>query len=82
MQPFGGVHGRYDDPAYLEKDRQLKRALFTHLEDNWRNAGAVFVTNALDEYERHGYLDEEHYSAAANRLIAQSVAAKIAPQRK
>lgn len=79
VQPFGGVHGRYDDPAFLDKDRKLKRDKFLHLQDGWRKAGAIFVTDALDRHGRHAYLDEEHYSAAACELLARAIAPHLTP---
>ena len=82
VQPFPGVHGHFHDVALAERDRNLMRGKFIHLEDNWRKAGAIFVTDALDQHDRHAYIDESHYSAAASRLIAQAIASRLGNQRK
>jgi hypothetical protein len=47
------------------------------LEPNWRAAGAIFVTDALDHWARHAFNDEVHYSADASRLIAERVAQRL-----
>jgi hypothetical protein len=75
VQPFAAVHGRHDDQAFLASAdaRQLRR-LFAYLEPSWREADATFVTNALDDHDRHAFNDEVHYSAEANRLIAEAMA--------
>lgn len=83
VQPFAGVHGRHDDAAFLATaDAKALRDMFHHLEPVWREAGATFVTDALDGYQQHAYVDEVHYSAAANRLIAEAIAARLASHDK
>jgi len=76
IQPFAGLHGRHDaqDPA---TGRWLKE-LFTYLEPVWRQTpGVTFVTHALDRSDRHGYVDEVHYSAGSHALIADAIAANL-----
>lgn len=82
VQPFVHLHGRYDDVTVPEADRSAMREKFRLLQQNWRNAGAVFVTDALDKHERHAYIDEAHYSAAASRVIAEAIATRIGNRRK
>jgi len=78
VQPFAGLHGRHDDSRLLTAvDRMVLRDLFIHLEPNWRAAGAIFVTDALDHYDRHAFIDEVHYSADASRWIAERVADRL-----
>lgn len=78
VQPFAGVHGRHDDRAFLEStDATDMRDLFEHLAPSWREAGAVFVTDALDRSDRHAYIDSAHYSADASRLIAETIARRL-----
>lgn len=75
VQPFAGLHGRHDDARWLPQGpRNMLSNLFLHLESNWRAAGATFVTDALDHYDRHAFIDEVHYSAAANQVIARRIA--------
>jgi hypothetical protein len=81
VQPFVGVHGRYDDLDLPEEERNAMRTIFEHLQDNWRKAGAEFVTDSLDQYEHHAYIDPGHYSAAASRLIAQAIADRLGNRR-
>jgi hypothetical protein len=78
VQPFAGVHGRQDDVNFSEADRREMREKFDHLEANWRKSGALFVTDALDGHDRHAFIDDEHYSAAASKLIAQAIAGRLA----
>ncbi len=78
IQPFAGVHGRHDDLTNLSAmERTQLRERFSHLEPTWRNSGAIFVTDAFDNHDRHAYVDDVHYSAAASRLIAQAIARKM-----
>ena len=79
MQPFAGVHARTDGfrQSFLETDAVELRELFAQLSPNWRAAGAVFVSDALDRYERHPFVDDVHYSADASRLIAESIATRL-----
>jgi len=75
VQQVPGPPGRHDDPRQLpQRFRVILRNLFLHLEPNWRAAGATFVTDALEHYDRHAFVDEVHYSAAASQLIARRIA--------
>ena len=83
VQPFAGVHGRHEDRNSLgDQDRQQLAAKFEHLEPNWRNARAIFVTDALDRLEKHAYIDDIHYSVEANGLIARAIATHLATSRR
>jgi hypothetical protein len=78
VQPFAGVHGRHDDTKKLPApERALMRGIFDHLEPNWRQADAIFVTGALDNHDRHAFVDDAHYSAAACKLIALAIARNL-----
>lgn len=79
VQPFSGTHGRRDalPKSFLEGDGKDLRELFFHLEPTWRAAGAIFVTDAFDGYDRHPFVDEVHYSADASRLIAETIARRL-----
>ena len=79
VQPFAGLHGRRDAFAttFLEGYAVRLRELFEHLEPNWRAAGALFLTDVLDHYNRHAFIDEVHYSADASRVIAEAIAARL-----
>jgi hypothetical protein len=78
VQPFGALHGRFDEPEYRHtREAAQLGELFHHLEDNWRRAGATFVTDALDTLHEHAYVDHAHYSAAANRRIAEAIADRL-----
>ena len=65
----------------MKGTRRQLRALFEHLEPNWRASGAIFVTDALDHYDRHAFVDEVHYSADASRLIAETIASRLGLRR-
>jgi len=80
VQPFAGIHGRRDDlpKAFLESESgQELWDVFTHLEPSWRAAGALFVTDAFDGYNRHPFIDEVHYSADASRRLAEVIAERL-----
>lgn len=78
VQPFPGLHGRHDDYHNLpQTDRDWYRDKFALLEGNWRAANAVFVTDALDRHPDHAFIDDAHYSQAANLRLAQVMAAHL-----
>jgi len=78
VQPFPGLHGRHDDYLSLpQPDRDWYRDKFRLLEGNWRAAGAVFVTDALDRHPDHAFIDSAHYSQAAHQLIAEAMAGHL-----
>ena len=78
VQPFAGVHGRHDDRDFMAgPDARALRALFGHLEPSWREAGATFVTGALDGFDKHAFVDWEHYSTEANARIAEAIAVSL-----
>lgn len=78
VQPFGGVHGPHEDVNFLhsQEARELQN-LFRHLEPVWAVAGATFVTDALDRQTSGMWVDEIHYSPAANKLIATEIARQL-----
>ncbi len=80
VQPFAGTHGPSHElpQAFLSAEAHVLRDLYHHLEPGWRTAGAVFVTDALDGYQRHPFVDEVHYSADASRVIADAIATRLA----
>jgi hypothetical protein len=80
VQPFAGTHGPSRDlpKAFLEGEAVTLRTIYTQLEANWRAAGATFVTDVLDDYPRHPFIDELHYSADASRVIAEAIADRLA----
>ena len=78
VQPFAGIHGRHDDKAFTDSvDARYLRVLWDHLENSWREAGATFVTDALDGSDHHAFVDSAHYSAEASRLIAAAIALNL-----
>jgi hypothetical protein len=79
VQPFAGVHGKTDafSQGFLQGDAVDLRLLFERLTPGWRDAGAVFLTDALDRYDRHAFVDQVHYSADASRVIADSIARRV-----
>jgi hypothetical protein len=80
VQPFAGTHGPTADlpQPFLAGTAIGLRAMFQHLETNWRDAGAVFLTDVFDGYNRHPFIDEVHYSADANRVLAEAIASRQA----
>ena len=75
VQPFAGVHGRND---YIPQQLQLALAKkFKILKPNFEAAGALFVTSALDQLDHHAFVDDVHYSAEANKLVAQAMAKNL-----
>jgi hypothetical protein len=80
VQPFAGVHGRLEGfPAeFLNGDSHELVMLYTHLAPVWKADGSIFLTDVFDRYERHPFIDEVHYSADANRLLAEAIARRLA----
>jgi hypothetical protein len=78
VQPFAGVHGIHSDEKALEtSDRNTMKEQFTLLKTVWADSGAIFITHALDNLKKHAYVDNYHYSAEANELIAKEIAKKL-----
>lgn len=79
VQPFAGLHGRRDGFRQGVRDgyHASLRKLFAHLESNWRDAGALFLTDVLDGYDRHPFVDDVHYSADVSRLLAGAMAERV-----
>lgn len=81
VQPFAGLHGRHDDEAFLRSDNAAYfRELFPHLAPGWRDAGAIFITDALDGLDRHAFVDSAHYNAEASRVLAERIAGLLPPR--
>jgi hypothetical protein len=79
IQPFAGVHGRDTEPGFrTTREARYFQSLYEYLESTWRDAGATFVTNALDDAGRHPFVDSAHYSADANARIARALALYLA----
>lgn len=80
VQPFAGTHGPTRDlrQAFMAREATVLRDIYHHLEPGWRAAGAVFVSDALDRYDRHPFVDDLHYSADASRVIAEAIATRLA----
>ena len=78
VQPFAGVHGVHTDEKALKPgERTTMKEQFTLLETVWADSGAIFITSALDNLKKHAYVDNYHYSAAANELLAKEIAIKL-----
>jgi hypothetical protein len=82
VQPFATVHGPASGftPDFLASpDARELYELYAHLEPAWRAAGATFLTDALDGYPGHPFVDEVHYSADASRVLAATMAQRLVP---
>jgi hypothetical protein len=78
VQPFAGVHGIHSDRSKLTtSERKQLRDKFLFLKTTWENSGSIFVTDALDNLNKHAYVDDCHYSAKASELIAKEIARKL-----
>jgi hypothetical protein len=80
VQPFAGVHGRREGfpQDFLNGDALNLTRLYNHLAPVWKADGSIFLTDVFDRYERHPFIDEVHYSADANRLLAAEIAQRLA----
>lgn len=79
VQPFAAVHGPTAGlpPAFVAGAGPALADMFHHLEPNWKAFGSTFITDALDGYPTHPFVDEVHYSADANRVIAGVIAKRL-----
>ena len=83
VQPFAGVHGVHSDQEALKaRERATMKEQFTLLETVWADSGAIFITNALDNFKKHAYVDNYHYSAEANQLIAKEISKKLVVEKE
>jgi hypothetical protein len=55
---------------------------YEELKDVFAEAGAISIVDALAEKKTHSYIDNVHYSASANKLIAESIASFISRARQ
>ena len=77
VQPVAGTHGIHREAEHNDKTAKELRHKFEHLETTFSQNGAVFVTNALDNFTKHAFIDYFHHSAAANREIAKYISTKL-----
>ena len=78
VQPFAGVHGTHADFESLPKEnRDILSKKFEHLKETWKSMDAIFLTDVLNGYKQHSFVDNVHYSFEANRIIANGIASKI-----
>ena len=71
---FSGVHGKYEDVDRLSQaSRESLRKKFVHLEPVWEEFGATFLTDTLDDFPEHAFVDESHYSARANDRFSRAI---------
>jgi hypothetical protein len=77
VQPFAGVHGKHKDYASLsQRDRDLLRNKFNSLENTYKETGAIFLVNSLDQYQYHAFVGGVHYNLEANKRIADAIMMK------
>lgn len=75
VQPFASIHGIHVDEKGLPATaRNSLKEHYDALKDIFAEAGAISIVDALSEKNTHSYIDNVHYSASANKLIAQSIA--------
>lgn len=80
VQPFAGVHGIHEaDKVLRPETRLMLKSHYDELKDAFAATGAISIADALDDKKTQAYVDNVHYSASANKLIAQSIASAISP---
>jgi hypothetical protein len=83
VQPFAGVHGIHaDEKALPEAARSSLKAHYEELKDVFAAAGAVSIVEALDQKPTQAYIDNVHYSAKSNKLIAEAIAPYLSGPRE
>jgi hypothetical protein len=83
VQPFASIHGIHVDEKALPKvSRDSLKSHYEELKDVFAEAGAISIVDALAEKKTHSYIDNVHYSASANKLIAESIASFISRARQ
>jgi hypothetical protein len=81
VQPFAGVHGLHlDEKALPAAARDSLKDHYDALQGTFAESGAISIVDALDEKTTQAYVDNVHYSASANKLIAQSIASYLSQQ--
>lgn len=81
VQPFAGVHGIHADKKVLNDDvRLMLKSHYDALKGVFAEIGAVSLVDVLDAKKTQAYVDNVHYSASANKLIADAIASRIFPQ--
>jgi len=78
LQPFASLHGIHvDEKGLPTAARESLKSHYDQLKDVFAEAGAISIVDALAEKKTHAFVDNVHYSASANRLIAQSIASHL-----
>jgi hypothetical protein len=78
VQPIAGIHGIHSDENSLTaNNRKDLNEKFLSLAPTWGDFGSIFITNSLDNFHKHAYVDAIHYSAEANGLIAKEIAVTL-----
>jgi len=81
VQPFAGIHGIYADAKALTAEARLMlKDHYDELKGNFAEMGAISLVDVFDAKKTQAYIDNVHYSASANKLIAQSIATHIFPK--
>lgn len=81
VQPFAGVHGIHADAKALTAEARLMlKDHYDELKGNFAEMGAISLVDVFDAKKTQAYIDNVHYSASANKLIAQSIATHIFPK--
>jgi hypothetical protein len=80
LQPLAGVHGRHEAYESLsQQNRDMLRDRYLRLSSiaapNWFD-----ISDSLDGLSNHAYVDNVHYSPAANERIARAVADVVSGQ--
>lgn len=78
VQPLAGVHGKHNTPELLRVSKEKLLRRFSELKPVFDQHGAISVTSSLDQHPEHAFVDNVHYSAAANFLIAERISHHLA----
>jgi hypothetical protein len=71
-QPFPGIQALHLDLQSLPDFARLQlRSKYEELKPMWDTAGAVDISDALADFDKHAFVDNVHYSDDANAVIAR-----------
>jgi hypothetical protein len=83
VQPFASIHGIHlDEKALAPVSRDSLKSHYEELKGIFAETGAISIVDALAEKKTHAFIDNVHYSASANKLIAKSIASFVSRPRE
>jgi len=79
LEPFPYIHVLHKDDNYSENNQKTKnlKEKFKIVKTAFKNNQTISLTNVLQDYPKHAFVDSSHYNSEANEIIAATIVKKI-----